>query len=389
MKLFPPAAVPSPGTVKTAWNKFVSGGAVEPGTVRPHVLRAWERCMELGCDPWLARADVLPGPETAHLLQREERLVQVATPFLDALSLAAGRDRHAAMLSDGHGRVLKVIGDRLTMEDENFPRAGSLLSEATAGANGIGTTVAEGRYVELIGPEHFIEGFQVFTCQGVPLVESPGACSGVISMSVRRVEAAFRIRDILFCASEAAECELLSSRLCDAVAQGQVQGILEPLRQDIVQGIAIARLQLELAAHDLALSETAAVSLREAQELIEGFRQQAALWRDLAERPTGEQEAVRLAELAENFCRLMATQARVTNTKLVFGRMENLRVVEDRRALSQRLLEAFLTTMQGVQPGSEIQVEVVRRDGSGRIALRGIAPEGGAVVHAVEAMLVS
>ena len=328
----------------------------------------------MGCDPRLVRADLLSTVETVELLQRESRLIEVATPFLNALSRAAGDDRHAAMLSDGQGRVLKIAGDPLTIEDENFPRAGSLLSEATAGANGIGTTLAEGRYVELVGPEHFIEGFHVFTCQGVPLFETANAPSGALSMSLRRVEAANKVRDILFCASEAAACELLSRRLSEAiVTTGGLQTFLEPLRQDLVQGIAIARLQLELAAHDIASGNDAALSLGDAYQLSQTFRRHAAVWRDLSDQATGSAEPIVLTDLADEFTSLMATEARVTNVTMHHGRMEKVLVLDDRRALSQRLLGAFLTAMQSAQVASEIRIDVFADALSGAITLTGIS----------------
>jgi transcriptional regulator of acetoin/glycerol metabolism len=161
----------------------------------------------------LARADILPALDTVALLKHESGLIKVAAPFLNALSRAAGDERHAAMLSDGSGRVLKIVADPLTLNDPNFPQAGSLLSEAVAGANGIGTALAEGHYVELVGPEHYIEGFHIFTCQGVTLAGALGRPAGVLSMSLRRAEAASKVRDVLFCASEAAECELLAVEL--------------------------------------------------------------------------------------------------------------------------------------------------------------------------------
>ena len=216
---------------------------IDAARVRPPIAQAWQRSRTAGCDPYQLRADVLSPTETLALLRAESGLVEIATPFLAALSLAAGAERHAAMLGDVSARVLKIVGDPETMADENFPRAGSLLSEATAGANGIGTALAEGSYVELVGPEHFIEGFHVFTCQGVPLLGLRRESVGVLSMSVRREETAVKVRDILFCASEAAECELLSERLTETLATAESQAhILESLRQDIVQRIAMARL---------------------------------------------------------------------------------------------------------------------------------------------------
>ena len=134
----------SPDEVRVAWRQFVDEGMIDAACVRLPIAQAWQRSRMAGCNPYQVRADVLSPTETLALIRAESRLVEIATPFLAALSLAAGAERHAAMLGDASARVLKIVGDPETMADENFPRAGSLLSEGTAGANGIGTALAEG-----------------------------------------------------------------------------------------------------------------------------------------------------------------------------------------------------------------------------------------------------
>lgn len=366
MRFFPSTPAPNPAEVKAAWHDFVRNGSIEPARVRPHILRAWNRSRSSGCNPYLAQADVLSPLDTMALLKHESALVNVAAPFLSALSRAAGKERHAAMLSDGSGRVLKVVADPLTAADPEFPRAGSLLSETVAGANGIGTALAEGHYVELVGPEHFIEGFHPFTCQGVPLAGSVGRMSGVISMSLRRAETASKVRDVLFCASEAAECEILAANLASYIIRAASAGPkLETLRQDIIQGIAQARLQIELAAYQIANSEDSIMPLDTAYQLSLKFKRQAAIWRDLADLATSAPEPILLSDLVSDFMNLMETEARVANVKLVHGRMDRVLVLEDARALSQRLLDMFLSGFQSVQPPTEITIEVFERGPDG------------------------
>lgn len=377
MRFFPDIPRPNDRELKSAWRDFISTGSIAPGCVRPHVLRAWERSRSCGCDPRLARADLLSEAATDALLKRERPLIELASPFLNALSTAAGGERHAAMLSDGQGRVLKILGDPETMSDADFPRPGSLLSEATAGANGIGTTLAEGHYVELIGPEHFIEGFHVFTCQGAPLLDLHGAPRAALSMSLRKIEAANRVRDILFCASQAATCELLSSELSAAISSASgIEALLESLRQDLVQSITIARLRLELAADDLSIGLDASLSLTEVYDLVLSFQRHAKLWRDLALPVVGTAEPILLGALASEFMTLMATEARVTGTTLVLGEIEKVWVQADRRAFSRRVLESFLSSMQRASPGDTLRIDVFAENLRGVLALTNEAPTG-------------
>lgn len=377
MRFNPLSRGPAPDVVRAAWRQFVNAGTIDAASVRPPVAQAWRRSRAAGCDPFQARADVLSPADTIALLRSESRLIEIATPFLAALSRAAGPERHAAMLGDASGRVLKIVGDPETMADENFPRAGTLLSEETAGANGIGTALAEGGYVELVGPEHFIEGFHVFTCQGVPLLGVRQDPVGVLSMSVRREETAAKVRDILFCASEAAECELLSERLTDTLAtDAPLEHILESLRQDIVQRIAMARLQFELAARQIAAGTNASGTIRAAQQLIQKFRRQATVWRNLVGQGTGAPDPVELADMVDDFISLMDTEARVAQVRLVWGRAERLLVIDDVQALSQRLLTAFLNAMQVAPAGEQITVAIGKEDREGVVMLASMLADG-------------
>jgi transcriptional regulator of acetoin/glycerol metabolism len=292
------------------------------------------------------------------------------------------------MLGDAEGRVLRIVADPLTAADESFPRAGSLLSEAAAGANGIGTALADGHYVELVGPEHFIEGFHPFTCQGVPLLLGSGEPLGVLSMSLRRVEAANRVRDILFCASEAAECELLSARLSEALGGRDASAaVLETLRQDMVQRIATTRMQLEIAARRIAEGTDASTVLESAERLIASFRRQAAIWRQLADEAVGSPEPIDLADLTHDFATLMATEARVAQVTLTEERLERVLVLDDAGALSRRLLTSMLSVFQRAERGSSVSLATGASEGRGVIRVRGTGSGGRAVAHAVDAPL--
>jgi transcriptional regulator of acetoin/glycerol metabolism len=373
---------PDPEAVRAAWHRFVSTPDCAPQSVRPYVWRAWQRSRAAGCDAWLPRAQVLGACETEALLRRREPLLAVGAPFLEALSRAAGADRHAAMLADQDGRLLRLAADAQTLADPNFPRPGSLLSEALAGANGVGTALAEDGYVELVGAEHYIEGFHAFTCQGVPL-RGPRGVVGVLSMSVRRLETADRVRDILFCASQAAECELLARWLSDAVRDLD-DPALEQLRQDIVQGITLARLRLELAARQLATGAGAGDTLEAALRLTGRFTRQAALWRDLAldgdDEDAAGPQALELAELVEDFLALMQTQARVSAVELAWGAADRVRTLARRRALWRQLLGIFLSALQTAAAGPRLQVSVRRRGAAAVIELQALpagTPGGG------------
>lgn len=360
---------PDVGQVRAAWERYVQHQALAPDTLRPYVLRAWDRARASGCNPRLGRADVLGEHETELLLAQRHELITATAPFLGALSRAAGEHRHAAMLADTDGRLLCLTGDAETMADENFPRPGSLLDEAHAGANGVGTAIAENGYVELVGPEHFIEGFHAFTCQGVPIT-GPHGSMGVLSMSVRTLATADRVRDILFCATEAVECDLLAKWL-SGISGHEMEHTLERLRQDMLQRLTSARLRIEIAARRIAAGGDITAMVQTSKAMSAQFTRQARTWRVLALERTGpaQPEPLELADIVQDLLELLATEARVVGLQFEWGVADRVTVLDDRQALTRRLLGGFLSALQKGTPGSRLVIDVAAVGGLGRTAL--------------------
>lgn len=356
-----------------AWHahrRYLSTGALRPELLREPVFRAWERCHAQGTSARQARAVHLADAEIERLLTQQRGFMVAARPYLQALSQAAAAERHAAMLGDSRGVVLDVIGDPQSVcGPERVPSPGSLLSEAVSGANGIGTPLAEGGYIELVGAEHFIEGFHLFTCQGVPIRTPDGAIAGIISISMRRTEAARRLHELLVCAAHGIEAELIRERLDEDVRRLIAAGgrddepLLENLRQDLVQAQATARLEVALAARDLARDRLAYAArlLALAQRSIAIFERQSALWRDLAATDPGPLRVVDLAVLLANLAALLQTEAATVEVTVEVVEGEPLSVVVDPLQLSRALLRAFLRAFEAARGGGTARASTQRR----------------------------
>lgn len=348
--------------VREAWRRYVSTGALSGRSLREPIRLAWERCHDHGTSPVQARAESLSGEGTEQLLAARAELVTAARPYLTSLSRAAGSERHAAMLGDERAVVLDLVGDHETVHGpEPFPGPGALLAEEVSGANGIGTPLAGGEYVELVGPEHFIGGFHVFTCQGTPVRSPDGSVAGVISTSVRRVEASARLRDILVCAAHGIEAELLRARLEEdvrRVVSSPSAGTLSRLRDDVTQSYTSARVRLEAASRGAAergLDATLAL-IGHAQRAIERFRRQAALWRELAADEIGAPRRIALERLAGDVVDILQTEARVRRVELGAKALEPAAVRADGRALARAIFAAVLDALEGAGPGGAVHV---------------------------------
>lgn len=350
-----------------AGRRYLSTGAISAGMLRQVVCRAWERSHVHGANARALQAEKLSGLDTERLLLRQGSLIGAARPYLRLLSQAAGADRHAVMLSEHNAIVLDVVGDERSVRGpESVPGPGSLLTEGVAGANGLGTPLAEEGYVEIIGPEHFIEGFHPFSCQGIPLRNEKQEIVGALSISVRRQEVGQRLKEILLCASHGIEAELLQGRVEEDMrrvltAAPDDYKALEELRQDIIQAQNAGRLRLEAVSRLAATNrfDYALQLLRQAEESIQLFRRRAALWRDLASLEIGAIQPVSLTDSVRELVELLCTEAAIRKIEVIMEIQEPVRVEADPRNLSRRLFHYFVRAFEIAGSGGAVRVQVL------------------------------
>jgi len=375
---------------------YSSTGRLSDALLRPEIHRAWERSHRMGADPRRWRAAALGVGDTERLVARHAALMAAAGPYLRALSQAAGAYPHAAMLSDARAVVLDATGDEHTLHGpEPVPGPGSLLDEGTTGVNGLGTPLAEGCYVEIVGPEHFIEGFRVFTCQGIPLRDGAGQVVGALSTLVRRPEVSLRLRDMLLCAAHGIEAELLraslEARLADLLADPDpTHPVLERLYLDLIQKHASARMRVELASEQLGLGHSlrAADVLKLALRAIEDYRREAAFWRAVASPEQGGPSVpVDLAEVARDLASLLQGEAASHRSRLVLHDLEPVTACADPDALRATLLRAFVSALQ-LGRGGAVLVDVRREPSRGLVSLTPL-PGSGVVIGAPRPILVA
>jgi transcriptional regulator of acetoin/glycerol metabolism len=316
------------------------------------------------------RAEILGAADIDRLLDAETDVIEAARPYLRLLSEAAGGERHAAMLGDAKGFVLDVVGDELSVSGpESVPGPGSLLAEAMSGANGIGTPLAEGGYVEIIGAEHFIVGFHPFTCQGTPISGPDQEVAAVISTSVRSLAASERLRHILFCAAHGIEADLLAARL-QADISAFLNAPLEDtqavrrLHQDVVQAHHAGRLGLQAAAQLLPQHEDQATVrgvLQRATACLQQFMSRARTWRQLAGGEQGISMEVDAADVVRRMLDLLQTEATVRRVTVVSeGLEQRLQVVTDERRFARAVLRGVVAGFEATTPGGTVVVELRR-----------------------------
>jgi PAS domain S-box-containing protein len=151
------------------------------------VLESWVRSQAYGVDPHQLRPQQASPERFDRALEENDRLLAAATPFLSLVHEVLADEPHIVALSDADGLILRLLAgpglDGYDLESSNL-WAGASWHERDLGCNGIGTCLAIGEPVILIGPEHFQQAYVGWTCIGAPIRDSAGCIIGALDLSV-------------------------------------------------------------------------------------------------------------------------------------------------------------------------------------------------------------
>ncbi len=166
--------------IDRAWLAYIEDG-VEPVGLSAEIVRSWRRAREsFGVDPTIRRA--LRSLPEGDLEERRRRdpVFRLAEPVLEEFAQRLGSVHHVLAYFDAAGWMLSLQGNPGVVEgvsDINFA-PGACWAEESAGTNGPGTAIREGRPVEVFASEHFVAAWQTWSCAGAPVFR-PGESTPV------------------------------------------------------------------------------------------------------------------------------------------------------------------------------------------------------------------
>lgn len=166
--------------IDRAWLAYIEDG-VEPEGLSAEIVRSWRRAREsFGVDPTIRRAlRSLPEGDLAER-RRRDPVYRLAEPVLEEFAQRLGSVHHVLAYFDAAGWMLSLQGHPGVIEgvsDINFA-PGACWAEESAGTNGPGTAIREGRPVEVFASEHFVAAWQTWSCAGAPIFR-PGEATPV------------------------------------------------------------------------------------------------------------------------------------------------------------------------------------------------------------------
>ena len=168
-------------------SKFLTSGQIAPDTLRSTIQESWQRCAAL-LEPERVQVPVTIRSNAAlrELIEINQPFLRAADPVIRRLGKFLSGSGYIIGLANNQSQLLQVNGDKLPMSwlEQVGLIPGGDWSEAGAGTNGIGTALAVGHAVQVVGPEHYCDGWQDITCISVPIWHPwSGEIAGVLDIS--------------------------------------------------------------------------------------------------------------------------------------------------------------------------------------------------------------
>jgi len=164
----------------------------DAGPARSAIAASWRRSLTLyGLDPEDRRPpETVTATELRLALEEIEPLMRAAQSSLDRLFLAVGDTGCCVLLTNRDGVPIDRRG--AVADDDLFYRwglwTGVVWSEATEGANGIGTCLAEGRALTIHRDQHFHTRNIGLSCSAAPIYDHRGRLVAALDVSSARAD---------------------------------------------------------------------------------------------------------------------------------------------------------------------------------------------------------
>ncbi|MBW6409046.1 sigma-54-dependent Fis family transcriptional regulator [Clostridium weizhouense] len=151
--------------------------------------KSHNRCIKYGVGrniPYPLR--ILKNKEFDILIKENCELIKIARPFMEILYDFLRGSGFSLYLTDRDGVVLTIIGDEDIIKDQIKVGIieGTDMSEKSAGTNGIGTAIYEDSSIQILGEEHFIKVFHIWTCSSAVIHSEKGDIIGCLNLTGRR-----------------------------------------------------------------------------------------------------------------------------------------------------------------------------------------------------------
>ena len=209
-----------PATDLRLWEQFQSGQFAEHEIAGNVMLERWQRCRRAGLSADNPGEPVMQLDGLAQAIESFAPLLAPGAPF-DAFAGEMAKAGYCGLFCDAAGVILsKRISEpfRITSAKTMLVE-GALWSEGARGTNGVGTTLAEGAPVSIIGPEHYEHRNHGLACFAAPIRDIRRRVVAVLDASGPEFSATRLVQASVVATAAALEA-LIIARTYDAAVPG-------------------------------------------------------------------------------------------------------------------------------------------------------------------------
>ena len=158
---------------------------LQTGELSQIAANSWRRCLQLNVDPSRHVRVDMGARELKKRIEAHQDLVTVATPTMENIYNFVNDSGFQVVLSDNHGYLLKVLGERKAPCPSTLARLfpGANWNESLRGTNAIGTCLVEQKPLKIHAAEHFFEENHTLTCSAAPIFSPEGELIAVLNLS--------------------------------------------------------------------------------------------------------------------------------------------------------------------------------------------------------------
>jgi len=259
-----------------AREQFQKGRPVSPGLVRPVILESWQRSYEYGLPFDKAAKTIIPHEEVQKRVAERPDLCNVAWPIMEELHDFTIGSGFILTLTDEEGYVLKILGDDEITDwaaEENKMVEGCNRCERQVGTNGIGTTLAIGKPLQVFAGEHYYTLSEKWICSGAPIFDSQGRVIAVFCLTGLRDMVSFHTLGLAVATAAAISRQLAMQQALYTVKRirNQMKEIVETVPSGIIMlGRDMDILQINNKASTLLAMPPSEIIGRKFQDIFEG-----------------------------------------------------------------------------------------------------------------------
>jgi sigma-54 dependent transcriptional regulator, acetoin dehydrogenase operon transcriptional activator AcoR len=123
--------------------------------------------------------------ELKNKLKRNQRLITIASPFIELLQNFVSDSGFIIMLTDERGCILEMGGHEQTIKETQAQGLvhGAYMCEESIGANAISIALADNKPIQITASEHYIRLFHDWSCSAAPIHNEKGQLIGCINLS--------------------------------------------------------------------------------------------------------------------------------------------------------------------------------------------------------------